>query len=249
MDVLLSRFSVKSYALSVLVALVIAAVIVIILIGIRNYKHSQALLFQNSELAQADAMTGPQFERYFADLLRLRGHHGVRVVGGAGDGGVDILATAPDGRAVAYQCKRQVANVSVQVVRQLIGSVTVEHYGKAPCLVTTAYLTKPAADLARQSGVQVVNRPMLGKLMADARLQLSGAGNASLSRPQGASPIRLGALVPTGRVLVAIGKAFLVTIALLLQVLISLSSAPPRSRRRRSPARRRSSARGSSWWA
>jgi restriction system protein len=156
---------------------VVIAVIVWLarLAAVQKQKIAQAVFLRNSELAVADAMTGPQFEQYFADLLRRRGHTNVQVVGGAGDGGVDILGTTLTGRAVAYQCKRQGAKVGVGVVRQLIGSINYEHQGRAGCLVTTAYLTKPAADLARKSGIRIVDRPKLGQLMADARQQLSAS--------------------------------------------------------------------------
>jgi HJR/Mrr/RecB family endonuclease len=234
---------------------VIIAAAIIGLLGVQSHKQSQARLLQHSELRQADAMTGSQFESYFADLLHLRGYRGVRVVGGAGDGGIDILATAPDGKAIACQCKRQVANVSVQVVRQLIGSVSFEHRGGVPWLVTTAILTGPASDLARQYGVHVVDRPALGQLMAEARQQLSGAATPAIL-PQGQAPlgpVKVNAAVQVGWALMAIGQAVLVVIgvmaSILLQVLAVAVAPQPRSRRRRrSPARRRSS-RKSAWWA
>jgi hypothetical protein len=128
-------------------------------------------------------MTGTRFEQYFAELLRHRGYRNVRVVGGAGDGGIDIIATDPGGRPIACQCKRQTANVSVQIVRQLLGSVTHEHRGRMPLLATTATLTKPAADLATRSGVQVVDRPILAGWMAEAREKLAGSG----TRPDNAA--------------------------------------------------------------
>ena len=154
----------------------IAVVVVFISIAINDEKRRQANqrleMLRNSLLSTVDLMTGAQFERYFAQLLRLRGHRSVQVVGGAGDGGVDVLATTPDGAQAAYQCKRQKTTVSVQVVRQLLGSVTHEHPGRIPHLVTNATLTKPAADLAKSSGVRVVDRRELGKWMDEARAHL-----------------------------------------------------------------------------
>jgi Restriction endonuclease len=121
-----------------------------------------------SDIAAVMLMTGTQFERYVAKLLQGRGFSGVKVVGGAGDGGVDILAAGPDG-PVAVQCKRQAGKVSVQVVRQLIGSVNHEHRGREPMLVTTAVLTKSAAELARKASVQVIDSPRLAGWVSDAR--------------------------------------------------------------------------------
>jgi restriction system protein len=166
------------------VVLLVVVAAVVVWVAHQMSKHQrQAVrdrLLRESELAMADAMTGPQFERYVADLLRFRGLQDVRVVGGAGDGGIDILAKDSTGAQIACQCKRQMANVSVTVVRQLIGSVNHEHRGRTPYLVTTAMLTRPAQDLARQAGVHVIDRPLLGAWMADVRSQLTGptTGNA-----------------------------------------------------------------------
>jgi restriction system protein len=169
--------------MNVAIAVIVGLVLVGWLLSRQSKGRSRDELLRLSVLAEADAMTGPQFERYFADLLRLRGYRYVQVVGGAGDGGIDILATDPAGVRVAYQCKRQKATVSVAVVRQLIGSVNHEHKGRVAHLVTTATLTKPAADLARSARVQVVDRALLGKLMAEARLQLSGTTDEGKNQP------------------------------------------------------------------
>lgn len=160
---------------------VVAAIVV--LIGYQLSRHQRQAdrdrLLRESQLAVADAMTGPQFEKYMADLLKFRGFQDVRVVGGAGDGGIDILARDSTGAQIACQCKRQAANVSVAVVRQLIGSVNHEHRGKIPYLVTTAMLTRPARDLARQARVHVVDRPLLGTWMAEIRSQLTAAATGT----------------------------------------------------------------------
>jgi restriction system protein len=129
-----------------------------------------------------DAMTGTQFERYVASLLIHRGYRSVSVVGGAGDGGVDILATDSAGTKIACQCKRQAANLSVQVIRQLLGSVSHEHRGRAPCVVTTATLTKAAAELALRAHVKVIDRRMLANWMTEALTQLAGSADGGQNR-------------------------------------------------------------------
>jgi Restriction endonuclease len=117
-------------------------------------------------MSAVDAMTGAQFERYIAGLLREQGWRDVEVVGGSGDGGADILAESPSGVRTAFQCKRQADNVGVQVVRLLVGSVHYEHAGRAPYLVTTAGLTKDAAALAAGAGVRLIDRPALSRWVA-----------------------------------------------------------------------------------
>lgn len=143
--------------------------------------QSHADLWQQSRLPVADMMTGPQFETYFANVLPLCGFRDVQVVGRAGDGGIDILATDPAGVPVAWQCKRQVARIPVHIVRELIGSVSHEHVGRLPCLVTTSSLTKKAAALARGAHVMVIDRRKLDKLMTDVRLSLSAMAAAAAS--------------------------------------------------------------------
>jgi Restriction endonuclease len=143
--------------------------------------QSHADLWQQSWLSVADVMTGPQFETYFAGVLPLCGFRDVQVVGRAGDGGIDILATDPAGVLVAWQCKRQVARIPVHIVRELIGSVSHEHAGRLPYLVTTSSLTRKAAALARSAGVRVIDRCKLDKLMTDVRQSLSAMAPTAAS--------------------------------------------------------------------
>jgi len=114
-----------------------------------------------------DAMTGQGFEEYFAEILSQRGYCIERRNGGRGDGGADILATSPDGTRWAVQCKRHTANVSRPVIRELLGTVASEHYGRKPWLVTTAFLTEPAWELAIDNEVQVTDRTSLLELIAE----------------------------------------------------------------------------------
>lgn len=142
-------------------------------------------------------MTGPQFERYVAAMLRFSGFLDVKVVGGAGDGGIDILATSPAGVPIACQCKRQNQRVSTKTVRLLLLAVTYTHKGNLPYLVTTATLTKQAREEARAAKVRVIDRRALDMWMADARSQLAAAmtnpvsgtlGSGESARPSVAMP-------------------------------------------------------------
>lgn len=126
-------------------------------------------LYDQSCLPLADAMSGTQFEHYVAGLLRMDGHHDVQLVGGPGDGGADILSAEPSGRRVAVQCKRQMAPIPVGIIRQLNGTLAHEHAGRHGVLVTTTTLTRPAAELAAQAGITVVDRDGLARWMSQAR--------------------------------------------------------------------------------
>jgi restriction system protein len=172
------------------VTLTVVAVILALLLvaavghwlGNQNRTRRPDELLCNSSLATVDAMTGTQFEQYVANLLNLRGYRNISVVGGAGDGGVDILAADSTGTRIACQCKRQTANVSVPVIRQLLGSVSHEHQGRTPYIVTTATLTKAAAELALRADVKVIDRALLANWMTQARTQLTNSGAGSPSR-------------------------------------------------------------------
>lgn len=124
-------------------------------------------------LEAVDAMTGRQFEFYYASLLRDLGWTDIEVIGdrAGGDGGVDILATDPRGRRFAIQCKRYTlpGKVSVADVRELNGSLAHEHQKRLGLIVTCSELTKPARALAAKSGIQVIERPDLADQMARIR--------------------------------------------------------------------------------
>ena len=152
-------------------------------------QRRQRNLYEHSYLEVADAMSGTQFEEHIGGLLRLDGCRDVRIVGGPGDGGADILATEPSGRSVVIQCKRQLAPIPVSVVRQLIGSLAHEHPGRHGVLVTTAQLTRPASNLAASAGIVVVDRPQLARWMAGARQRIE-------HQPVPATPIPGGSGVP-----------------------------------------------------
>ncbi len=121
-------------------------------------------------LEAVDAMTGRQFEFYYASLLRDLGWTDIEVIGdrAGGDGGVDILATDPRGRRFAIQCKRYTlpGKVSVGDVRELNGSLAHEHQKRLGLIVTSSELTKPARALAGKSGIEVIERPDLAAQMA-----------------------------------------------------------------------------------
>jgi restriction system protein len=157
-------------------------------------------LLYGSELAVADTMTGPQFEQYIATMLRFSGFQDARVVGGAGDGGVDILATDPTGVPIACQCKRQNQSVSTMIVRLLVVAVTYTHKGNAPYLVTTAKLTKQAQQEARAANVRVIDRRALGMWMAEARNALATAtssANPAVGNPGSGKAARGAVALPT----------------------------------------------------
>jgi restriction system protein len=124
-----------------------------------------------------DSLTPKQFEAEVAALVRRDGGTG-RARGGAGDGGIDIEGTTPDGRKLVIQCKRYHADryITAPEVRDLIGAAKLRR-AEVVLLVTTAgRIGTQAADHARRDGVGVVLRD---RLLTWAR----GAALRELPRP------------------------------------------------------------------
>ena len=62
----------------------------------------------NLTLENLKSMTPKDFEYTTAEILRRLGYKDVKVIGGSGDLGVDILAYK-DGKKVAVQCKKYIS--------------------------------------------------------------------------------------------------------------------------------------------
>jgi restriction system protein len=118
------------------------------------------------------SLTPIGFEHAVAMFLREEGWHDVKMVGGPGDLGADLLAVDPQGRLVVVQVKQYAAgSVGSPVVQALIGSMTI-HGGDRGLLVTTGYFTRPAIDLAHSHHVDLVDQ---GKLVTWAQRTQSAA--------------------------------------------------------------------------
>ncbi|MEU1089267.1 restriction endonuclease [Streptomyces sp. NPDC005892] len=103
------------------------------------------------------------FEEAVADLCRRDGCRDVEVVGGAGDLGADVLATAPDGRRVVVQCKRYgpANKVGSQDLQRFGGTCYAVHGAETAVVVTTGEFTAPAAEYAAACGIVCVDADAL----------------------------------------------------------------------------------------
>lgn len=101
-------------------------------------------------------LTPAEFERYVANVFAASGY-AVRVVGGSGDGGVDVRVWR-DGWSGIVQCKRYRPDRTLgpAAVRELIGTRSHERARHA-WLATTATLSPAARSLARDEGVVVLD--------------------------------------------------------------------------------------------
>ncbi|MFI7232365.1 restriction endonuclease [Nonomuraea angiospora] len=110
--------------------------------------HRLQFLAANAALEKVDLMTGPQFEQLVAERMIAQGFRRVRIRGGAGDGGVDITAVAPDGTRCAVQCKRYNKSVGAPAVRNFLGALANAFTGHTGVLITSGRLTRPAREEA-----------------------------------------------------------------------------------------------------
>ena len=83
------------------------------------------------------ALSGSEFEQELASLLRKRGYRNVKVMGGAGDGGVDPRVQDPDGVEAIIQAKRYAKPAGPAIVRELIGTLALHKSAKYAVLACT----------------------------------------------------------------------------------------------------------------
>lgn len=129
----------------------------------RRFTGARQLMDWERDIAITDEMTGRQFEDYVARLMRASGCRGVRVQGGAGDMGADVIATAPDGRRLVVQCKRHKNSLTSPHVQRFAGTARDIHGADVALLVTTASVTAPAWDVARRCRITLVDRAVLAR--------------------------------------------------------------------------------------
>lgn len=115
-------------------------------------------------IAATDAMSGPEFEQWFARILVASGFRQVKVCGGSGDRGADVVAIAPDSRRVVVQCKRQsISNrVGSAAIQRFAGTCRDIHGGEICMIVTNSFFTAgDGIQLARQLNITLVDRTAL----------------------------------------------------------------------------------------
>ncbi|GLW11371.1 hypothetical protein Misp01_64990 [Microtetraspora sp. NBRC 13810] len=162
-------------------AVVVAAVLVLgvgaaVVVGVRRVGARYRV--EALRRAGVDALDPALFEELAAELLRRDGFRQVRVVGGAGDGGVDVLGVAPDGRPYAIQCKYYSRPLGPGGVRDFVGALQARRYREHQgVLVISNRLTAAAMRAAREHDLVVIDRDRLADWLLDA-YRLGSAGRA-----------------------------------------------------------------------
>ncbi|MEU4157872.1 restriction endonuclease [Actinoplanes sp. NPDC026670] len=146
-------------------------------------QRSRRLSRQELSVAVTDLMSGPEFERWVAQLMTASGCRRVRVSGGSGDKGADVTGYAPDGRRLVVQCKRYSTKVGSPEVQRFAGTAHHIHRADVALLVTNNYLTVQAAGIAAQCHITVVDRDVLGRWAATLTLPIASMPGSARSMP------------------------------------------------------------------
>ena len=117
---------------------------------------------ENSPIKEVDSMSGLDFERWCASVLRKNGFVKVRVTQGSNDQGVDILAEK-EGVKYAIQCKCYSSDLSNTPVQEVnAGKKFYDcHVG---VVMTNSHFTKGAVALAKKTGVLLWDREVVARM-------------------------------------------------------------------------------------
>jgi restriction system protein len=116
-----------------------------------------------SGLRQMDRMTGLEFERYLEWLFRRLGYK-VQRTRYQGDYGADLVASK-DGVKTAIQAKRSKRRIGIKAVQQAFASTGLYDCQRS-MVVTNAFFTQQAIDLAKADRVELWDRNRLMGAMA-----------------------------------------------------------------------------------
>jgi HJR/Mrr/RecB family endonuclease len=104
------------------------------------------------QLNRVRLMSGTQFEHFVSSLFRSLGYR-AKVMGGAGDQGVDIVLRRGD-ESIAVQCKNYAKPVGNQPVQEVYAGA--RHHGCSTAwVVAPAGFTSGAIELAKSVGVSL----------------------------------------------------------------------------------------------
>ncbi|MFF3517948.1 restriction endonuclease [Streptomyces sp. NPDC002573] len=125
---------------------------------------AQIRAVQSREVARYHTMNPGEFEHAIAYLCQRDGCTDVKVVGGAGDLGADVVATAPTGHRIVIQCKRYgpTHKVGSPDAQRFGGTCYSDHQAHIPVMVTTSTFTRQAVSYAIAQGIRLYDEHALG---------------------------------------------------------------------------------------
>ena len=142
--------------------MIVALVISGLLCTVVTFKFMRRLVHwcnrHNSSLADIDQMSGLEFERYIAQLLKRQGYRNVRLTEKY-DFGVDIIAEK-DGIRFGIQVKRYSGPVSASSLRQVVTALKIYNCDKA-IVITNSSFSEVAKRLAKSNDCILIDRSEL----------------------------------------------------------------------------------------
>lgn len=123
------------------------------------YIEKKSIIKPSKEAIDISQLSGTDFELLIKKLLEAAGYLNVVRIGGAGDLGVDIMASKLENKELKhyiFQCKRWVANVGSDPIQRLFAERSRRNLDYAVCLTTSGY-TKDGLDAAKDFEVDIYN--------------------------------------------------------------------------------------------
>ena len=151
----------------------------LVIVMVKLVKPKPQLHFE-SDFDKIDQMNGRQFEFWCAELLRKLDYKNVSVTRGSGDQGVDIVAVK-DGIRHAFQCKRYSKDLGNKPVQEVYAGMAMYNCSVG-VVITNRYFTTGAIQLAKRTGIVLINRSQLNDMIRQANDQTPGAAPDDIAR-------------------------------------------------------------------
>ena len=123
------------------------------------YEKKQYTTKKHENSIDISTLEGSEFELVIKALLEKEGYDDVVNTGGAGDLGVDLLATKVDDNEknlYLFQCKRWASDVGSEPIQRLDSEKMRRGADIAVCITTSGY-TQDGLKVSRERGVEVVD--------------------------------------------------------------------------------------------
>lgn len=109
-------------------------------------KYKWKLYFEEKSLSDIHQMTGYEFERFIARLLKAMGYTDIHLTPATDQGG-DIVCKSPEGVRTVVQAKRWKKTLGNRVVQEILGAML--YYDcQQGMIISSSYFSTPAEDLA-----------------------------------------------------------------------------------------------------
>ena len=146
--------------------------------------------------ASVDSMGGEEFEQWCATLLKANGYSIVELCGGAGDQGVDIVATKDEVR-FAIQCKCYSTDLGNTPVQEVCAG-KVFYKCQVGVVLTNRYFTKGAKELAEATGTLLWDRDRLQTMYERAKAKGAVSSESTLAEYYPGSVVTTSSAMQTG---------------------------------------------------